>query len=257
MLALVGIALSGCRLDVTAIGELQRDGTGTVSLVLRMDDALLDELDRLAVDPTIEVTAAAASADGWTLERTVDEQQAITIELVSRVDDPGGIGAAFRELSRGLTADDPGPRIDIEVAAAPDGSATVDGTVGFTSPATAGVVVDGDPLGPSSADLAERTAQVVVPRLELTLPGPVVSHDADRIDGRTVSWDIPVDGSRTIVAVSEDPALHQEPWFQGVLAALLLGLGTAVLVVRRWTRRLRRRPRRTSSAVRARANPRS
>lgn len=249
MLALVGIAASGCRLDVTAAGQLDRDGSGTASVSLRMDDALLDELDRLAIDPTIEVTAAAAATDGWTLERTVDEQQAITIELVSQVDDPAGIGAAFRELSRGLTDDDPGLHIDIEVTTASDGSATVDGSVGFRSPATAGVVVDGDPLGPSAGELAARTAEVVVPRLQLTLPGPVVSHDADRVEGRTVGWDIPIDGSRTIVAVSEDPALHQEPWFQLALAALLVVLGTAALVVRRRTGRVRRRRRRGRSAV--------
>lgn len=227
-------------MDVTATGELERDGTGTASVSLRMDDALLDELDRLAIDPTIEVTAAAAQAEGWTLERTVDDDQAITILLSSTVDDPAGIGAAFRELGRGLTEDDPGLRIDIEAAVAPDGSATVDGTVGFRPPTTAGVVVDDEPLGPSSGELATLTAEVVAPRLELTLPGPVVSHDADRIDGRTVTWDIPVDGSRSVAVVSEDPALHQEPWFQVALAGLLVLLGSALLVFRRRTRRLRR-----------------
>lgn len=244
MLALVVIAAAGCRLDVTAAGDLAQDGTGTASVSLRMDDALLDELDRLAIDPTIEVTAAAAQAEGWTLERTVDDDQAITILLSSTVDDPGGMGAAFRELSRGLTDDDPGLRVDIEAAVAPDGSATVDGTVGFRSPTTAGVVVDDAPLGPSSEELAALTAEVVVPRLQLTLPGPVVSHDADRIDGRTVTWDIPVDGSRSVAAVSENPALLQEPWFQIVLAGLLVLLGSALLVFRRRTGRLRRRRRR-------------
>jgi LPXTG-motif cell wall-anchored protein len=237
VLALIGLATTGCRLDLTAAADLDRDGTGTASLAVRMDDALLDELDALAIDPTIEVTAAASKSDAWTLERTVDDQQAITILLTTTFDDPAQIGAAFRDLSSGLSDRDPGLFVDVEVAQTEDGGSTIDGSVGFRAPESAGVVVDGEPLGPSAAELEELTSRAVVPRLQLTMPGPVVTHDADDVAGRTVTWDIPIGGSRTVSAVAQDPAIYQQPWIWFVAAGLIAVIGAALLTLRRRRRR--------------------
>ena len=233
MLALVSMVAAGCRLDLTAGAELHGNGAGTATLTVRMDDALLNELDQLAIDPTIEITAAAGEADGWTLERTVDEQDAITILLTAEVADVADLGEVFRDLVRGLDGDDPGLFIDIEVAMAGDGAATMDGTVSFHAPRTAGVVVDDQPVGPDADALRARTTEAVAPRLELTLPGTIVAHDGDRLDGRTVTWDVPVDEVREVSAASERPALYQEPWVWIVVSGALIVLGALVLFLRR------------------------
>jgi len=236
VLALVSMAATGCRLDLTAGAELQGNGTGTATLAIRMDDALLTELDELAIDPTIEITAAATEAEGWTIERTVDDEQAITLLLVAEVTDAAELGELFRDLSSGLSEHDPGLLIDIEVAMTADGAATVEGTVSFRAPRTAGVVVDDEPFGPAGDTLQARTAEVVMPRLELTLPGSVVAHDGDQLDGRTVRWDVPVDDVRGVSAVSESPALYQEAWVWIAVTGVLITVGALVLV---WRRRRR------------------
>jgi LPXTG-motif cell wall-anchored protein len=237
MLALVSLAAAGCRLDLTAGAELAGNGTGTATLTIRMDDALLTELDDLAIDPTIEITRAAGEAEGWTLERTVDDDQAITLLLVAEVSDPTEIGEVFRDLTRGLSEEDPGLFIDIEVAMTADGAATVDGAVSFRAPRTAGVVVDDEPFGPDADALQALTTEVVVPRLELTLPGTVVGHDGDGLDGRTVTWEVPIDEERSVSAASESPSIYQEPWIWIAIAGVLSMLGALVL----WLLRRRRR----------------
>lgn len=233
VLALVSLAVVGCRLELTAGAQLEGNGTGAATLAIRLDDALLTELDELAIDPTIEITAAAGEADGWTLERTVDDEQAITLLLVAEVTDPAALGDAFRDLASGLAEDDPGLFVDIEVAMNADGAAAMDGTVSFRAPSTAGVVVDGDPFGPDADDLRELTAEAVVPRLELTLPGTVVAHDGDDLDGRTVGWDVPIDEVREVSAASESPAIYQEPWVWIAITGSLVALGALVLLRRR------------------------
>lgn len=233
MLALVSLAAVGCRLDLTAGAQLDGNGTGTATLAIRMDDALLTELDELAIDPTIEITAAAGEADGWTLERTVDDEQAITVLLRADVTDPAALGDAFRDLTSGLDADDPGLFVDIEVAMDADGAAAMDGTVSFRAPSTAGVVVDGEPFGPDADALQALTADTVMPRLELTLPGTVVAHDGDQLDGRTVAWDVPIDEVRNVSAASESPAIYQEPWAWVAITGSLVVVGAVVLLLRR------------------------
>jgi hypothetical protein len=227
------LLVSGCRLDVVASTELAQDGTGTLTLAFRMDDELLTELDALGIDPTIEVTALASELEGWQLERTVDEQAAITIELTREFQDPAEVGEVLRALASGLASDDPALLLDLDLDVADDGSARVDGVVAFRPPATVGAQLDGEMLGPSRDELATMTEQVVVPRLEVTLPGPTERTDADRTDGRTHVWDVPIDASRTISATSAPPGIHEQPWVWLVTAGVLVLLLGTWLVVRR------------------------
>ncbi len=233
VLALVSMAAAGCRLDLTAGAEVNGNGTGTATLTIRMDDALLTELDELAIDPTIEITAAAGEADGWTIERTVDDEDAIAILLTAEVADPAELGEVFRDLTRGLSEEDPGLFVDIEVAMAADGATTMDGTVSFQAPRVAGVVVDDEPFGPDADTLQALTAEVLMPRLELTLPGSVVAHDGDARDGRTVVWDVPVDEVREVSAASERPSIYQEAWVWIAVTVALIAVGTLLLLLRR------------------------
>ena len=227
------LLVSGCRLDVVTTAELARDGSGTLALALRLDDALLTELDELAIDPTLEVSALAAELDGWELDRTVDEEAAITITLTRHFDEAADMGAALRELSSGLADADPALLIDLDLAVGEDGGATVVGGLALRPPATVGAEVDGEVLGPITAELEALTADVVRPRLEVVMPGPIEEHDADRVDGRTLSWDIPVGDSRTVSATSAAPGIHEQPWAWAVVAGAFVLAALAWLTLRR------------------------
>jgi hypothetical protein len=118
------------------------------------------------------------------------------------------------------------------------GAARIDGTVGFRPPATAGATLDGRPIGPDASELAALTAAAVAPRLEVTLPGTIVQHDGDHLDGRTVTWDVPVDGTRPVHATSQPPSLLDEPLV--LVAAGLAGLVVVAGLAWGWRRRVSR-----------------
>jgi hypothetical protein len=219
----LALALTGCRLGVTADAEVAADGSGTAIVELRFDEELLDELDAIAVDPTLELEAAAESSDGWTLERRPDGE-GLALVLRHEVEDAGGFGDAFRSLSAGLVGEDPGLLIDLEVLIEADGASSVTGTVGLRPPATAGASLDGTPIGPDAARLAELVRDHVDPRLQVTLPGRPVAHDADEVDGRTLVWEVPVDGERAISASASVPTWRERASL-GWMAAAALGVG--------------------------------
>lgn len=236
MLATLAVALllvTGCRLDVVATAELERDGSGTLALAFRLDDALLTELDRLAIDPTIEIMALSAELEDWDLDRSVDEDAAITITLTRGFEDAAEMGDALRELSSGLADDDPALFLDLDLQVDAEGAATVEGGMAFRPPTTIGAELDGEALGPSSAELAELTAEVVRPRLEVEMPGPVETHDADDVDARTLRWDVPVGDTRTVSATSSAPGIYEEPWLWAVAAGGLALVAIVVLLLRR------------------------
>ncbi len=232
-LGLTAVLLAGCRLDLAAVADLETDGSGTLALTIRLDDALLTELDGLAIDPTLEVTALARELDGWELERTVDEQAAITVTLSRTFDDPAEVGDAFRALAGGLAPEDPALLVDVDLAVDDQGGARLAGEVGFRPPATGGAQIDGEVLGPDAAELAALTADVVRPQLTVTLPGPVEDHDADRLEGRTVSWAVPIGETRTVAATSMPPGIHEQPWVWATVVGVLLVLGVTWLALRR------------------------
>jgi len=232
-LALAAVLVSGCRLDLAGVVDLERDGSGVAAVTIRLDDALLDELDELAIDPTVEVTALAAASEEWELERDVGDDLSITYTLRRPFGDPSEVGTIFRQLSAGLADEDPALLIDLEVALDAEGGASVSGDVGFRPPASVGVELDGEPLGPSAEELLDLTQELVRPLLSVTLPGPVDAADADRVEGRTVTWAIPVAGTRSVSASSLAPGIHEQPWLWAVVAGILFVVAAVVVVRRR------------------------
>lgn len=238
VVAVAGLAVLavGCRLDVVADTELQRDGSGRAALLFELDPALLAELDRLGVDPTAEL-AATGDVDAWTLRRQPSDAGGLVLRLERDVDDPAGIGDAYRELVEGLAADDPALLVDLEVTRGDDGSSRVGGTVAFRPPATAGATLDGEPVGPSAERLAALTAEAVHPRLVVTLPGALREHDGDSASGRTVTWWVPVGEDRPVTAVAAPPPWYTHPWVVPIAATV--GAVLLLLVAWSWRRRAR------------------
>jgi hypothetical protein len=238
LVAALALLLTGCRLDLTASAAVSRDGSGTAAVEFLLDEALLDELDAIGVDPTVELEAAAVEAEGWTLERrAVDE--GLIVALRHDVADAAGFGDAFRSLGQGLSDADPALLIDVEVGIDDEGASTVAGTVAFRPPATAGASLDGEPIGPDASRLAELTRETVVARLVVTLPGAIEQHDADAQDGRTVSWVVPVGEQRSVAARAAAPTLLDAIDLRWALPALVLVLATVLVLVTSLRRRRR------------------
>jgi hypothetical protein len=236
LLALLAVLLAGCRLGVRAEVDVARDGTGTAGVVLHLDAALLDELDELGVDPTAELSAAAADVPSWRLTRGSADDGSLTVSLVRTVSTPEALTEAFAELSEGLAETDPALLVDLEVDVDDGGAATVAGSALLRPPAGPGILLD-DPA--EQAAFADEVEGAVDASLVISLPGPIERHDADEVDGSTLTWQLPVGEQRTVSAASGPP-----PWWAGTgwlvpAASLLLAVSLAALawvVLRRRSR---------------------
>ncbi len=235
LLPLLGLVLAGCRLDVVAGVVVAADGTAVLTIETTLDEVLLDELDTLGVDPTIELESAIAATDAWTGERLADDDGGLVLRLTRQVAGPAEIGDVLRGLAEGLGADDPGLVVDVEVELDQDGGTTFGGTAAIRAPATSGAVLDGAPVGPAGTDLEALVAESVTAELRLTLPGEVRAHDADRAEGRTLSWDLTTQPRP--VSASAEPAVWWRtldlPVLLAAAGALVLLAGSVVVVVTR------------------------
>jgi hypothetical protein len=238
LFAVLVVVLTGCRLDVTAELTIARDGRTEAAIELAVDEATLAELDALGVDPTAELTAAARQAPGWEVIRERPEDGGLAVRLVRPSADAAAAAAAFRELTAGLVDDDPALVVDVEVEVDPDGAVRLEGEAGFRPPATPGATIDGEPVGPDATELAALTAEAVTARLVVRVPGPFVEHDADEVDGRTATWELPVGEPRPIRAVAAAPT-GPPTWVLVAVAATLLVVALAAITWW-WVRRRRR-----------------
>ena len=237
-LLLAVAALSGCRLDVVADVEIGADGRGHAVVEFELDGAMVAELDALEVDPTAELEAAGAAGDDWQVERARGDGGALVLRLERTVADAAELGEVFRELVAGLAAGDPALRLDLDVAVDPDGQARIDGTAVLEPPADAGASVDGADLGPSGDQLTALVAEAVTARLTATLPGEVVEHNADTLDGRTVTWELEVAEEREIRAeAAPAPWWRAVPGWAGPVAAGAVLLVLLAVLIRRSRRR--------------------
>lgn len=235
---LVGVAglLAGCELAVTSELTVERDGSGTVGLVVELDEELLGELDEAAIDPTAELAAAVAATDGWELTREAVDG-GLRVTATHRAEDPQALTAALTELSAGLGPDDPALEVDLDLAVDVDGAAEVAGEVSFRAPAGPGVV--DDPELPDAQAMEALTADHVTASLAVTLPAGASRHDADEVDGRTLRWRVPVGATVDVRAQAPAPNLWTvEVW---VIVGAAIGLLLAGGVVAWWWRRRWRR----------------
>lgn len=232
------ILLAGCRLEVTTGVEVSADGTGSVSLVFGLDRTLLAELDSLEVDPTVEVQALAPRLDAWQLDRSADDDGGLALTLTRDIDDATRFGDVLRELSAGLSSHDPALVTDIELAVDGEGAASINGEVAFRPPSSSGAAIDGEPVGPADEELARLAESVVEPSLVVTLPGKIERHDADQLQGRTLTWQIPVGDTRPITAVAQEPGfLDRLDW--RVVAGAVGGVVVLAVIVALARRRSR------------------
>jgi hypothetical protein len=196
-------------------------------VVLHLDAALLDELDELGVDPTAELSAAAADVPSWQLSRRGADDGSLTVSLVREVSTPDGFTDAYAELVEGLAETDPALLVDLEVDVDDDGAAAVSGTALLRAPAGPGLLLD-DPA--EQAAFTEEVEGAVEASLVVSLPGPIERHDADEVDGSTLTWQLPVGERRTVSATSAPPPWWAETGWLISAAVLLLVVSVAALV---------------------------
>lgn len=237
LLVAAALALTGCRIDVVAELDLRDDGSGTAVLELFLDRELLDLLDELEVDAVDELEAAVEEAGDWDLQIEAEGFEGLRLRLTHEGPDPA---AALRALSAGLAPEDPGLLADLEVRreeveGGPDELGLV-GDVVLSAPDAPGVIDEsGEPLGPDREELERRMRDHVTGALVVRMPGPLRSHDADRVEDTTLRWDLPVEERVGVSATSRvaPPLVPRELLLVGAGLLLLIALGAVIWLVRR------------------------
>ncbi len=227
------VLLTACRLDLAAEAVVDADGGGTVAIAAGFDAELLERLDALGIDPTAELEAVASSPAGWEAVRELREGGGLEVVATRTVADVADIGHAFRELSEGLSEADPALRVDVEVTRDDEGGTAVAGRAGLRPPRSSGVSLDGVEVGPDAQALAAIVARAVDAQLRIRLPGTVTDHDGDRLQDRTVIWDLPSGEQIDVRATAEPPPwwLPLVGWWAGLPVTALIGLGAMVLLL--------------------------
>jgi hypothetical protein len=231
-LVLASLVLTGCRIDVGTDVAFDRTGGGEVAVSVRIDGATLRQLDAAGVDPQLDVALGLGPDPSWRAQRVIDADGGLVLTYRRTFADGAGATALLRELSADVAAQDPALRLDVTVVTTPTGGVRMAGTGMLAPPATLGVSLDDEPVGPVGDELAALTARAVRAQLVVRVPGRIVEHDADAVDGQTLRWSIPVGEQRTVVLVSEGL-----PWWRRVppwgIGALVTLAATFVLGVRR------------------------
>ncbi len=226
VLLVVALVATGCRIDVGTEVAVDRRGAGEVAVAVRIDGATLRELDAVGVDPELDVALALGPDTAWRSERVIDADGGLVVTYRQSFADGEEATALLAELSADVAPQDPALRLDVTVITTGSGAVRLAGTGALSPPATLGVRLDGEPVGPSGEELAALVAGSVDADLVVRVPGRVVEHDADEVSDGTLRWDLPVGEPRTIVLVADAvPLWRRVPWWGwvGMLGAVIAG----------------------------------
>ncbi len=196
LIATVAVLLSGCfRLDVEV--DVHDDGSGTVREVIAVDPRLANAPTAIGDQPGIEVTAAdlLGPLPSWAEVRPYRERglEGVTVEVAFA--DPGQLAERLRRVNRAVT----------DAAGRNPGSPAAGGLVALrnevvlepveggwrfrATPRHLGLAADLTPLG---QPVDPRRLEAAKVELAVRLPGHVVAHNGDAIDGNLVTWTIPL-----------------------------------------------------------------
>ena len=232
LLAAVAVLLSGCRIGVTSDVAFDRSGGGEVAVAVRIDGATLRELDAAGVDPGLDVALGLGPDTPWRSERVIDADGGLVLTYRRAFTDGAGATALLAELSADVPPQDPALRLDVVVTTSSTGAVRIAGTGALSPPATIGVSIDGVPVGPVGEELAALTAESVRAQLVVHVPGRIVAHDADAVEGRTLRWAVPVGEPRPITLEAEGLPVWRRVPTSLLAVAALLAVGVGVLARR-------------------------
>jgi hypothetical protein len=252
LVALAATALSACHVQVDLSVKMGQDGSGAVVLSLVADADVVRDAPGLVADLRLDDLRAA----GWTLDGpTPTAAGGVRLALAHRFATPAEADALIASLdgTRGpfTTLRVTRTRSASAVAATLSGSLrVVDGLSAFADNdliATIGAAPYAGQLEAEQLDVG----QAIGLTLHANLAG-TVRTTTGTWNGRSLSWEVPTDGSTVDVATTSSISLVRPgPWRQ-VAATLhvlwLVWIGvSAVFVVWVASKRLQRRPRRVRS----------
>ena len=225
------LVVGACELRADASLTVNEDQTGTFGFEASLDEELRD----LLAQQGQEVDLAAQIGDlptGWTTESFVEgdfegvraskpfgsfEELQWSIDDLARSDFAGQINVTDFLVDLDLARD--GDRFTFSV------------TIGDVSGSFAGALGGGALDG---IDVASLFDSILNLELIVTLPGEVIEHNGDRLEGSTVSWTLDLDTSGTTLAATSEVAGSGQSFVPiGAIAAAVGILAIGFVMIRR------------------------
>ncbi len=181
LIAAIALLTAACKIETNYAATLNADGTGTIAAEIGLDEeaqAFLQGEDPLADAPEDAETSTETRGD-------------MTFYVATRTFSSPAELIAFSTEDDGLFSTFDATFTNTRV--------TVRGT---TSDAGGGFFDDGDLEG-FDPGLIEDSFSASV---RITMPGKVLDSNADRTDGNTLIWDIPLMGGTVDVRAESDPS---------------------------------------------------
>lgn len=235
MVAVLAVLAAGCQFRASTDVVVERSGRGSFEVALGVDDDLARVLADAGVDLAVGLTGVRTAAPDWEVVET-ELDDGVEFRFRTDFSDPAGFESVAASLHGALGPGDGALYRGLELDVDESGAARFSGEVGLLLPSTVGVAgasipFDADDL---AALLAERGGRTVRAELRVTLPGEPIDHDATAIDGRTLTWRLPVGDLVEVHAVSQAPRSLSPTAMVGIVgAALVVVVGGALLVRRR------------------------
>lgn len=227
----VGFALaflSACQLRIAVDVAVEESGAGAFELQVAADEELAELLADAGADPLADLDALRAVVPDWTV--TLDEGAELAVTFATTFEEPADLAERTDRLHDALDDID-GRLFDDLALVLEDDRLRFTGALGVVPPEVpgatgAGVEFDVDDL---RRLLEERGDEFVRYDLRVTLPRPAVEHDADEVEGRSLTWNLPVGELRRVEAVASVGS-DRTWWIAGGVAALAAVVSASVIV---------------------------
>jgi hypothetical protein len=249
--ALIVIAvmlLSACKVDTTIDISVHSDGSGEITLTAIADAEVVAKAPGLADDLRFDDAEAA----GWTvtgptevsgggLQVVLTHDFANPEEATALLQSINGSGGPLHNVVVGRTISESGTSITLV------GSLRIDGLAAFADPDVL-AAIGATPYADEIAAAGQGPSQAVGVTVKASLPGKINSATGT-VDGGSVSWIVPLDGSQLDLATNAvDDHSTEKIWGIASSAALIglviwcaLAIAFIVWVARQRKRRAQRR----------------
>lgn len=237
VLTLLLTAVAGCRIGVDISLDVDRDGSGALTVGMRADAEALERGEAAGADPLEPLVQAGErlGEKGWSVGDRTDDVGNREVHLTTGFADPVELEVLASDLGRALAGPEGRPLESLEVVVT-ENRVRVQGVAALQP--TDAVTEYG--LSPDEVVELLRERQAIDYRVRVTLPGEVLEHNGTLVEGTTLEWRVPP-GERVDIRV-EGVRPTGPDWLLVLLGAAivvtLLVLIGLLVVERRRRRRL-------------------
>ena len=202
--ALIVIAvmlLSGCKVDTTIDISMHSDGSGDITLTAIADSEVVAKAPGLAEDLRFDDAESAGwtvtgptEVDGGGLQVVLTHDFANPEEATALLQSINGSGGPLHNVVLGRTISESGTTITMV------GSLRVDGLTAFADPDVL-AAIGATPYAEEIAAAGQSPTQAVGITFRASMPGKI-NTATGTVEGRSVSWIVPLDGSQLDLATS-------------------------------------------------------